>query len=98
VTTAGTVAAATAAGLADMPDVLLLDLSLPDGHGLDIIERLRTAERLPRVAVALTGHDDESLAARCRAAGCRDVMLKPVPVRLLLGKLREWLEDRTPGA
>jgi CheY-like chemotaxis protein len=93
VTTAGSVATATSAALADAPDVLLLDLTLPDGEGLEVLDRLRDAARLPRVAIALTGHDDEAVALRCRAAGCRDVMLKPVPLRMLLSKLEEWMEE-----
>lgn len=93
-TTADSVAAATTAALADVPDVLLLDLSLPDGDGLAVVEQLRAAGRLPRTCVAMTGHDDETLAASCRAAGCREVLVKPVPVRVLLGKLKEWLDDR----
>ena len=92
-TTAASVAGAVAAALADAPDVVLLDLTLPDGEGLQILDRLRAASRLPRVAVALTGHDDEALALRCLAAGCREVMLKPVPVRQLLAKLGDWLRD-----
>jgi CheY-like chemotaxis protein len=91
VTTAASVAAATSAALADTPDVLLLDLTLPDGHGLEVLERLRAAARLPRATVALTGHDDPALAERCRAAGCRDVLVKPVPIRHLQAKLAEWL-------
>jgi CheY-like chemotaxis protein len=85
------VAEAVAAGLAEVPELLLLDVTLPDGEGLEVLERLRAAGRLPRVTVALTGHDDEALAARCRAAGCRDVLLKPVPIRVLLAKTSEWL-------
>ena len=90
-TTAGTVEQAVERATADVPDVLLLDLTLPDGSGLDVLERLRERARLPRVCVALTGHDDQQLGAQCRAAGCRDVLLKPVPVRVLLAKLGEWL-------
>ncbi len=95
VTTADSIAAATTAAMTDVPDVLLLDLSLPDGDGLAVVEHLRVAGRLPRTFVALTGHDDESVAARCRAAGCHDVLVKPVPVKVLLGKLKEWLGDRS---
>lgn len=91
-TIADSVASATTSAMADVPDVLLLDLTLPDGDGLAVVERLRAAGRLPRAFVALTGHDDASLTARCRAAGCRDVLVKPVPVRVLLGKMKEWLE------
>ena len=71
-------------------DVMLLDLSLPDGSGLDAIASLRAAGTLPRVTVALTGHDDADLARRCREAGCRDVLLKPVPARELIARVAEW--------
>ena len=91
VTTADSVAGATAAATADAPDVLLLDLTLPDGDGLEVVGRLRIAGRVPPVVVAVTGHDDEAVSSRCRAAGCRDVLVKPVPVRVLLAKMREWL-------
>jgi CheY-like chemotaxis protein len=46
---------------------------------------------LPATTVALTGHDDPVLTARCRAAGCRDVLLKPVPARELLARTADWL-------
>ena len=39
-------------------DVLLLDLTLPDGDGLAIIQLLRERNALPRATIALTGHDD----------------------------------------
>ena len=44
------------------------------------------------MTVALTGRDEPEIIERCLAAGCRAVMLKPVPVGELLRKSREWLE------
>jgi CheY-like chemotaxis protein len=79
------------------PDVMLLDLTLPDGEGLEVLDRLADAER-PRVSVALTGHDDPEIRRRCVAAGCRDVLLKPVPTRELLRRMTEWTgEGRGEG-
>ena len=49
------------------------------------------SKRLWRVTVALTGRDEPEVIERCKAAGCRDVLLKPVPVAELLRKSREWL-------
>ena len=46
---------------------------------------------MPRVAVALTGRDEPEVVARCRAMGCADVLLKPVPARQLLARAKEWL-------
>jgi CheY-like chemotaxis protein len=56
-----------------------------------ILETLRREQRPPRVAVALTGHDDPSIAERCTALGCADVLLKPVPTRELLKRAEKWL-------
>ena len=76
VTLATTAADAIAAASSGSPDVMLLDLT---GRGL-----------APRRTIALTGDGDDATIARCRAAGCHDVMLKPVPLRELLRKIGEW--------
>ena len=91
VTTAGTIAEVVAAAASDPVDLLLLDLGLADGDGLDVLSQLRARGALPRVNVALTGRDEPEVVERCRAAGCRDVLLKPVPVGELLRRSREWL-------
>jgi DNA-binding response OmpR family regulator len=66
----------------DQPvDLMLLDLTLPDGEGLEVLARAAVP---PAVTVALTGWDEPAIIARCRAAGCRDVLVKPVPARTLL--------------
>jgi DNA-binding response OmpR family regulator len=91
VSIAATVADAISVASADRPDLMLIDLTLPDGNGLSILEELRRANRSPRVAVALTGHDDPAIAERCAALGCADVLLKPVPTRELLRRAEVWL-------
>jgi CheY-like chemotaxis protein len=92
VTTTGSIADTVAAASAEPVDLLLLDLGLPDGDGLAVLAELTTREALPRVSVALTGRDEPEVIARCLAAGCREVLLKPVPVADLLRKSREWLD------
>jgi DNA-binding response OmpR family regulator len=69
-------------------DVMLLDLSLPDGDGLLVLKRLRAAGHAPLNTVALTGYDDEELRQRCMDAGCTDVLLKPAPIAKLLALVR----------
>lgn len=91
VTVAHSVATAVVAGTADPPDLLLLDLSLPDGDGLDVALRLREVGVQPKATVALTGRDDPASLERCEAAGCTAVMVKPVPAAELLRRTREWL-------
>ncbi len=69
-------------------DVMLLDLSLPDGDGLSVLQRLQATGHAPLNTVALTGHDDEELSQRCIAAGCTQVLLKPAPIAQLLALVR----------
>ena len=89
VSVAGSIAEAVATGQADPADLVLIDLTLPDGDGLTVIEPLRSAAC--GMFVALTGHDDTQTAERCRAAGCADVLVKPVPARELVAKVAGWL-------
>jgi DNA-binding response OmpR family regulator len=65
-------------------DLMLLDLTLPDGDGLDVVAAAARGDALPGRIVAVTGWDDVAIVARCRAAGCHDVLLKPIPARQLL--------------
>ncbi len=58
------------------PSVLLVDLGLPDGNGLRLIERLDAAE--PRVPVILATSGDEAALAEARAAGADAVLAKPL--------------------
>jgi CheY-like chemotaxis protein len=94
VTTTESIAETVAAAADDPVDLLLLDLGLSDGDGLTVLSELANRNALPRVSVALTGRDEQEVSDRCLAAGCRAVMLKPVPVGELLRKSREWLETQ----
>ena len=94
VSEAATVVAAVRICSEDPPDVMFLDLTLADGDGLQILERLRAqGTGIPLTAV-LTGRDDSALVQRCLAMGCREVLLKPVAPRVLLEKVERWREQQ----
>ena len=61
--------------VANPPDIVLLDLGLPDAQGLGAVWRTRAAA--PRVPlVVLTGLDDESLAVQALQQGAQDYLIK----------------------
>ena len=91
VSTTPSIAATVAVASSEPVDLLLLDLGLADGDGLQVLAQLKERGAMPRVAVALTGRDEPEVVARCRAMGCADVLLKPVPARQLLARAKEWL-------
>jgi DNA-binding response OmpR family regulator len=90
VSVANTIRDAVAVADARAVDVMLLDLTLPDGDGLSVLATMRERETEPRVTAALTGRAEPEIAARCTAAGCRAVLVKPVPIAELLRRVREW--------
>lgn len=93
VSVAGTVAEALRVARAERPDLVILDLTLPDGDGLSIIPQLIVEEN-PPIFVALTGHDTREVADRCRTAGCADVLVKPVTSKELLAVVDPLLAKR----
>jgi DNA-binding response OmpR family regulator len=90
VSTAATIAEALGVARSDPAALVLLDLTLPDGDGLSLVQPLHAAGC--KTVVALTGHDDAETRQRCLDAGCADVMIKPVPARTLVARSMGWLE------
>lgn len=82
---AASVAGALGVATSERPDALIMDMTLPDGDGTDILARLGPD---PAPAIALTGHDDDEVRTRCLAAGCSAVLVKPAPAAELLATLR----------
>ncbi len=72
-----TVRAAHAAVQREVPDLVLLDLVLPDGRGLDLVEPL---EKTRYAVIVLTAHGDESAAVEAMRAGALDYLTKSASV------------------
>jgi two-component system invasion response regulator UvrY len=71
----------------DRPDVLLLDISLPDRSGFDVLTEMRPLDTAPLVVV-LTWHTEPSYAARAIAAGAHGYVNKAVAPEELLAAIR----------
>ncbi len=73
-------------------DIVLLDMGLPDGHGLETLRRARAAA--PEVVmIVMTGLEDEALAAEAMKAGAQDYLIKgQIENRALPRALRHAIE------
>ena len=64
-----------------VPDIVILDLKLPDTRGAQVTRQLRADPNLRKVRiVAITGSSKSEDRERALAAGCDEVLLKPVPI------------------
>ncbi len=91
---AGTAAEALDAVAAAAPDLVLLDLGLPDRPGLDVARELSAAPATADIPiVALTGRVGAAERRACMEAGCRHYLTKPVEPRELLRRLPELLRS-----
>ena len=89
------------AGLtASLPDLVLLDISLPGMDGNEILARIRADEHLKRLPViALTAHAMAGDREKYLTAGFNDYITKPiVDEQLLLGAMEKWIAASKDGA
>ncbi len=81
-------AAALQLALADRPDIVLMDIGLPDIDGWEVTRRMRAEPALAGLPIlALTAHAMESDRERALAAGCDDFDTKPIEFERLLRKI-----------
>ena len=86
---AATGADALAIAAEEIPDVILLDLGLPDTSGIDVVRALKADERTARIpVVALTAMRTEDDDAWLRAAGFSACIEKPIDVRGFPARIR----------
>ncbi|MPM14617.1 KDP operon transcriptional regulatory protein KdpE [bioreactor metagenome] len=71
------------------PDLIILDLGLPDMDGVEIIKKTRTWSNMPIIVVSARGEDTDKIAAL--DAGADDYLTKPFSVDELLARLRAAL-------
>jgi two-component system KDP operon response regulator KdpE len=78
------------------PDLVILDLGLPDGDGIDLIADLRSWSPVP--VIVLSARTDEEQKIRALDAGADDYLTKPFGVGELLARVRAMLRRRrAPG-
>ena len=73
-------------------DVILLDLSLPDGDGMAVLEEARRQSSLP--VIVISARDEEALRVAMLDAGADDYLVKPFGISELLARIRVTLRHR----
>src|SRR5450631_462579 len=84
-----TAAEGIAQAAARQPDLVLLDLGLPDRDGLDIIREIRSWSQMPIVVLSARGQEKDKIAAL--DLGADDYVAKPFAVGELLARIRAAL-------
>jgi DNA-binding response OmpR family regulator len=77
------------------PDVVILDLGLPDRDGLDVLQEIRLFSSVP--VVVLTVRQEEQDITRALGLGANDYITKPFKMKELLARLKVQLRRQTPS-
>jgi two-component system KDP operon response regulator KdpE len=79
------------------PDLIILDLALPDLHGAEVLERLRSWSNVPVIILSVVSDEDEKV--RLLQAGADDYVVKPFGMAELLARseaaLRRYFKTAT---
>jgi two-component system, OmpR family, KDP operon response regulator KdpE len=76
------------------PDIILLDLGLPDLEGVEVLKRIREWTRVPIIILSVRDHENDKVAAL--DAGADDFVTKPFGNGELLARLRTTLRRSQP--
>jgi two-component system, OmpR family, KDP operon response regulator KdpE len=87
---------ALAAATAFRPDLILLDLGLPDMDGVDVIRKVREWSQVPIIVISVRDTDDDKVAAL--DAGADDYLVKPFSIAELQARIRVSLRRSTSQA
>ncbi len=88
--------AALAGAVEQKPDVVVLDLGLPDVDGADVLSMLRAVSEIP--VIIATARDDESEIVRLLDLGADDYLIKPFTAAQLNARIKAVLRRSGPGA
>ena len=85
-----------AAATGEQPDLILMDVSLPDMDGFEVTRQLRAQPGTATIPViALTAHSMDTDRLHAMEAGCQDYDTKPVDLARLLAKINALLPAKS---
>ncbi len=78
---------------AHVPDLILMDIQLPEISGLEVTKWLKADEALAEIPViAVTAFAMKGDEERIRAGGCEDYVAKPISVTAFIDKVKRYLD------
>ena len=78
------------------PDLVLMDVQLPDMHGVELTRRIHASEPFARLPILMiTGQSDKGVVVESIKAGACGFLVKPIAKDLLLAKVRAYLRGNT---
>jgi len=79
----------------DLPNLILMDISLPKIDGLTVVKFLKESETTKGIPViALTARAMKGDREKTIRAGCDDYISKPIDPEMMLGKIDEWIRKK----
>jgi DNA-binding response OmpR family regulator len=96
VSSAGTALAGLRQAVEDRPDLVVLDLGLPDLDGRELLRMLRAVSTVP--VIVATARDDDDSIVQALDAGADDYVLKPFPASQLDARIRAVLRRAADAA
>lgn len=76
------------------PDLVLLDLSMPGGGGIEALQRIRALDNPPKAAILTVSEDDDDVM-RALKAGAAGYLLKGIGARELVAIVKDFLRGQT---
>ncbi len=75
-----------------MPDLILMDLAMPEMDGIETTRQLRQRQKLSRTPIfVITAYATSDVKSDAIAAGCAEVFAKPLDIEALLGRIKATL-------
>ena len=93
---AGTVADAIEQATSELPDLVLLDVELPDGSGYDVARTLRERSKVPIIMLTARGEETDRIVGL--ELGADDYIVKPFSAREVAARIRAALRRTGDGA
>src|SRR3954451_15166320 len=93
---AGTVADALEEATSELPDLVLLDVELPDGSGYDVARMLRERSKVPIIMLTARGEETDRIVGL--ELGADDYIVKPFSAREVAARIRAVLRRAGDGA